>query len=545
VKKKYFSILFLFLLGVAPAMAQTTEGKEFWVTFGSIWGWTLQPSSSIQIRVVSSHTPTTGVIYFTNLNDSVTFSMGAYETYTYPLNQEQQQAVYNLYMGITDYSIHITSHEPVSVYAFNMLAIVCDVTNILPVTALGREYYHISYTPLSAWYLMSDAYAVVATQNNTGLFHNGDSVATLHAGQVYYRTAELETDMTGAHITATHPVAFFALHQTAQIPCNTPLGSPSHLAQQLAPVNTWGKEFFVPASKSFPDIVRIVASQNGTNIETDGTMRLGVPGAKESFTNLQAGDFVELEIFDTGCYIKTDKPVGVCSYLRNFQYGFTSPAQCWIPAIKQTVPYIQAAPFKSTVSNNYLLVHYALVCTPTHAKENTTVSIGGAPSTTITDGWTDNATAKMSFCSIPLENDTSSYTFTNPAGLIVLCSGFKSLNASASSYYYLAGSAMRRLDTAFYVNNVHYENLQDATFCDKNVHFRAEIADYSEIKWFIDGSEYIPAHNLLEWNKEFATGVYSIQMWVRYENNEEIFIPAQPITLKMEIFWVKIRNVRY
>jgi hypothetical protein len=281
--------------------------------------------------------------------------------------------------------------------------------------------------------------------------------------------------------------------------------------------------------------------------------------------------------------------------------------------------------------------HYALVCTSTDSKENTLVSIGGATPVPLSGGnWYNHEEAGMSFYNFPLADFSASYIFSNPAKIIIYGWG----RGPYRSYYYLAGSAMRDLDAAFYahdihfqnlkenpfcanemiefrseieglhtapgsllwyidgvhqpaltdkaiwnqtfssglheirmwvryenndtisktgtlfmlscsysagfyVNNVHYEILQDTTFCDKNVHFRAEIADYSEIKWFIDGSEYIPAHNLLEWNKEFATGVYSIQMWVRYENNEEIFIPAQPITLKMEIFWVKIRNVRY
>jgi hypothetical protein len=56
------------------------------------------------------------------------------------------------------------------------------------------------------------------------------------------------------------------MNQGPQIPVNT--GMPDCLMQQLAPVNTWGKNFFVPVTIKQNDIVRIVASQNNTDITT-------------------------------------------------------------------------------------------------------------------------------------------------------------------------------------------------------------------------------------------------------------------------------------
>ena len=99
-------------------------------------------------------------------------------------------------------------------------------------------------------------------------------------------------------------------------------------------------------------------------------------------------------------------------------------------------------------------------------------------------------------------------------------------------------------ETVFYANNVHSESLQDTVFCAKDVYFQAEVENYIEIKWFIDGVEYVPARDLLEWSKPFETGIYNIEMWVRFENGEETAPPISGI-LKMEILWIKIRNVRY
>jgi len=626
--KKIFYLIVAVLSSIS-IHAQTTEGKNFWLTFG-------QNASSnytqveLQIRIVSGKNSTTGSIYFTNLGFSVPFNMNANEVFTYTLDNTQKQAVYLTPTDTISYkSIYITSDELISVYALNFINPAQDASNILPVTALYEEYYLISYT--SAGF---DRYAVVATQNNTKLYHDGDLAATLEAGEVYYKLSPImNMGMTGAHITATHPVALFAVHSCATLPYSI---SCSHLMQQLSPVKTWGNNFFVPSSLFTHDIVRMVVSQNNTDItQTGGTVQI-VLGGQANLTNLQAGQFVQLAISDTGCYIKTNKPIGVCSYLTGYNLNLSVPAQCWIPAIEQAVAKVQIAPF---IPNNvwppYLTNHYALVCAPTVAKYDTKVSIGGASPTDLTGGsWMENAPSEMSFYSMPLTNDTTSYTFSNQKGLIILgyAGGF------SSSYYYLAGSAMRELDAAFYANDVHFQdleehpfcsgevsfraeldnisvemdsikwyingaeylqaqdqlewskffsvgeyeikmwvrfendstisktgtlkikacefafyannvhhlNLPDTTFCDKNVYFRAEIEDFNaaqdSIKWYINGTEYEPARGLLEWSKDFETGVYPIEMWVRFANGETATIPS---TLKMEVFWIKIRNVRY
>jgi hypothetical protein len=527
-KNKYYFTIVLLLFCIFSLQAQNTSGKEFWVTFGKNADTpSTQPNLCLQIRIVSNHTPTTVTIYFTALKESVSFSMGAYEVYDYTLTANQKVAAYNMSMGVTDYSIHITSSDPVAVYTLNIFH-GADATNIFPVTALGTEYYQISHPNLISLYNYSDAYAVVATQNNTIIYHDGIEEATLNAGQVYYRTDAPISDMTGAHITTNDkPVAFFALHPLAFIPFEvTTLGN--DLMQQLAPVSTWGKTFFVPSSHFARDIVRIVASQNNTNIiqVVGGTLRVGAPGAQTSLLNLQAGQFVELAISETGCYIEANKPVGVCSYFTGFfETPFCDASQCWIPAMQQSIYRTQIAPVKHLVITPYYLIYpYALVCTPTHTKESTQVSVNGNSPTELTGGsWVENAGSDISFYTMPLDYDTSTYTFTNPKGMIILC---YATGIFPETYYYLAGSAMRELDAAFYANDVHFQELKENPFCENEVEFRAEIenmgVDVDSIKWYINGIEYLPARDQLEWNKTFSVGEYEIKMWVRFENNDTI-----------------------
>ncbi|MCL2041914.1 MAG: IgGFc-binding protein, partial [Bacteroidales bacterium] len=402
-------------------------------------------------------------------------------------------------MGVSNRSIRITSEEPVTVYALNQRGFSADATNILPVKALDVDYYQISYTPFSV-----DAYAVVAIKDNTNLYHNKVWEETLDAGEVYYRTSS--DDMTGSHITADNPVAFFAVTRTVQIPAD--YEATDCLFQQLAPINTWGQAFFVPVSHLAKDRVRIVASQDGTTItQTDGTFIYSSSG---TYT-IDAGEYIELEtlLTNNGCYIDADKPVGVCTYLVGAKYNgmnISDPAQCWLPAIEQTVTEALIAPFAPT-GGTALNAHYALVVTPTVTQENTKVSIGGAPPASLSGGsWIDNTASGMSFYTMPLADETASYYFTNDAGLIILCYG----TGPAESYYYLAYSAMRDLQAAFYANDIHYQDLENNPICENVIEFRAETENMGvevvSLEWYIDGVEYLPAHNQETWSKTFAIG---------------------------------------
>ena len=520
-KKIYYFIIALFLFCFSSLQAQTTEGTEFWLTFGQNGVTTIPVNVDLQIRIVSKKNPTTGTIHFTNLGDSVSFSMGAYEVFTHPLDNIQKEAVYNTTIEKNNKTVHINSSEPVKVYALNQLSASTDATNIFPIEVLGSNYYQISYVPA---YPYTDAYAVIATEDNTEIYHDGILVDTLNAGQVYYRTAPSLEDMTGAHVTANNPVAFFALNQRAQIPFSAMASD--HLFQQLAPVNTWGKNFFVPVSHLTKDRVRIVAAYDNTTIQTDGIFIYSSSG---SYT-INAGEYIELEALLTnkGCYIHADNRVGVCTYLTGCNYNGSNPYRsdpslAWLPAIEQMGISTLITPFIPT-GTSYLNDHRAIIITPFSTKENTKVSIGGGASVNLSEGsWYDNA--EMSFYIMPLYNDTASYYFTNNAGLIVMGYGI----GYAESYYYLAGSAMRDLDAAFYANDVHFQELKDIAFCaNELVAFRAAIdgeihSDPEHVKWYIDGVEEVSARDNTEWSKTFLTaGEYEIRMWGRFENEDTI-----------------------
>ncbi|MCL2042375.1 MAG: hypothetical protein FWG84_10135 [Bacteroidales bacterium] len=519
--KKVFYVTIAFLLSASSVWAQSTGGTDFWLTFGDNRH---HPFTSVelQIRIVSGENPAKGEIYFTQLGPTATinFSIGAQEVYTYSLSPIEKPAVYNTSMGKSDRTIHITSDATITVYALNQASVSTDATNVMPVKALGNNYYQISHIPYSpSTYL--DAYAVIGTENNTNVYHNGTLETTLDAGEVYYKTNA--TDMTGAHITTDKPVAFFAVSQGVRIPFEKDW--PDCLMQQLAPVNTWGQTFFVPVSHLTKDRVRIVAAQNGTTVTQTNGVHISAPGGQTGPTyTINDGEYIELEalLANDGCYIQSDAPIGVCAYLTGSQYngvGTSDPSQSWVPAIEQTVTEALIAPFVPNGSTQ-INSHYALLVTPTATKNNTMVSIGGAPPMVVSGGtWRDNLTAGMSFYTVPMTNPTASYHFTNDDGIIIWCYGV----GNNESYYYLGFSAMRNLKASFNVNDVYYTELPPV-FCEQDVDFHAEITELNpkpgSLKWYIDGVEEIAARDELEWSKTFAPGEYEIKMGVLFTDND-------------------------
>jgi uncharacterized repeat protein (TIGR02543 family) len=539
-KNKYtFIIIIALFLGCnfSSLHAQVdygSRGTDFWLAFGR----NLNIDAnyiSLQIRIVAEDKDATGYLYLTNLNRNIPFSVNANQVFTYVLTVMEVYDVYISAQGVSNRSIHITSDNPVSVYALNQAELTADATNILPAPILGTDYYQISYQPVreESYYsaVFNDAYAVIATENNTQVYHDNTVVATLNRGQVYYRTST--SDMTGAHITANKPIAFFAMSQGSFIPVE--YQAPDVLFQQLPPVNTWGKKFFVPATSMKRDRVRILASQDGTKVTLSGVANIITgTGGQSSLNNLHAGEFVELEIAEAsgGCYLSANKPVAVCAYLLGClyvqQFGFnpffSDPSQCWIAPIEQNVKKALLAPFVPKDPYNAFpqYIHYALIATPTATKTNTLYKTGTSAEQLINGvEWNDHAASGMSFYSMELNNASESYLFSNPAGLAVMGYGV----ANTVSYYYLLSPAMRILDELFYVNDIHFQEVYEV-ICEQPTRFRAEIngeggmsTEEGHLKWYIDGIEEISARDKLEWEKSFLSGVYKIKMEVRMANN--------------------------
>lgn len=536
--KKYILVFIISLLWACNGQLfsqVSTEGTDFWISygknFGADWyGGITSSFSTLQIRIVASQY-TEGTITFTagtSGSNSETFSIPAGSVYTRDLSPAERLLVYSDVTGTSSKSVHVQTNAPVSVYALNQSRANADATNILPTDRLGANYYQVSYASNVEGSACYDGYTIVATEDNTLIYENGgSSKATLQKGQVYsYYATSITTDLSGRNITASKPIALFVTNTGLYLPKG--YQAADNLYQQMMPVDMWGSTFMVPVSLRRIERVKIMASQANTIItQVGGTLKTD-NGGSSSYT-IGKGQFVELDVTSSqnGCYITSTKPVAVCSFMVGSTYaqnvgGYPSkagdPAETWIPPIEQAVKRTTIAPFVPS-GQTQLDQHHVLIVTATATKAETTMALGTGNSAALSGGtWTDNTYSDYSYYSLLLTAEGStSYTFENPNGIIVLGYGL----GSDESYYYLAGSATRILTPSFYVNNIHYEDLNGQTICDAPYNVQG-IVNENEMStaaghliWTLDGVEQPFARDQLIWSIPTLTnGTHTITMSV-------------------------------
>ncbi|MDR3193942.1 MAG: T9SS type A sorting domain-containing protein [Tannerella sp.] len=525
----------------APLHAQyTTEGKDFWIAFSSNMG-IVSKSVTLQIRITATEKTIIHGSYTENpsLNFIDTIPEGT--VYTRALSEKERSAVYTASYSVTKKSLHITADRSVSVYALNQYNYTTDATNIIPTVNLGTDYYQLSYIPSGT---SSDGYLVLATRDGTKVYDDGKLVANLNQGEVvgmYYGTV----DLTGKHVYTNYPVAYFTATECALIPLNK--SACDCLYQQLVPTSSWGKNFMVPVTGRGTERIRVVASQDGTSFTYKGGILRKDIG--RGLTKLKAGEFSELEIYrnEGGCYIESNKPVAIGSYLVGGSHngaGDGDPSLGWIPPIEQAVYNSTIAPFVP-FGATALNAHYALIITPTATRDQTTVIIGDSKPAALTGNeWVTGANPLMSFRTIPLTKGGVGYHFENRNGFMIMGYG----TGNAESYYYLAASAMRKLDAYFKVNGQHYQDLIDQTFCADRIEVEANIELFmssaaGHLKWFINGTEDVGLRDKLSWKKAPGNGKYTVMMRI-VDSNDKIYEKSTNFTVSCQGLMDDVQTVQ-
>jgi hypothetical protein len=287
--------------------AQTTEGREFWLTFGPN---EIQPGSgplnappinmglyltiatkyntdvTLTFNRIQADNPaappaaysatyhveagTTERIDLSNIQGEVApynANLGDMREYVVmvdwappapPVPPSTLATAYYLNSGVYNRTLHITSTMPISAYAFNTGKNTTDATLLLPVSNWGNDYYRLSYRPfpytaydpvlLPSLYSGIDHEFIVAKEDGTELFLNGASTpfAVINEGEVYYNRGLASTDTTGRHITSGKPVGYFVHSAIAQIPIGRTAAD--ILLEQFPPVDQWGTRFLVPSA---------------------------------------------------------------------------------------------------------------------------------------------------------------------------------------------------------------------------------------------------------------------------------------------------------
>lgn len=306
---------------------KSTEGTDFW--FGFMESRNYNPNHYIEITVTASETTT---FQIKTGSSEIPFN----ETYTVLADSSVQveipwQMVETMGSeSIQDKGIHLIAQKPVNVYALNWDQNSADVAVIYPVESLGYEYFAMCYkpdidlaNPITGNGKNSE-FLIVATENNTKVeitpskitdkLHPKDStiIVILDKGQVYQVQSENEVgssnfgqgDLTGSHVVANKPVAFYSGALSTRIPFGQCCWD--HLYEQIPPVQTWGREYFtVPLKTRQQDRYRILASENNTTVQITGLAPI----------ILNRGEFEEFVFFQNEPKrIFSDKPILVAQF---------------------------------------------------------------------------------------------------------------------------------------------------------------------------------------------------------------------------------------
>lgn len=311
---------------------QSTEGKDFWVTFMQadqgdndlILQLSISAREDCQVTIsnpFTTYSETVDVVanqmalvtlYHGNVIASTArTAMESTGKVCYAVNSEQ----------IDTCALHVTADKNISLFATNYKYATFDATNVLPTASLLDEYYIQTYTPsdhagVSA--TQGSHFAIIAAEDNTVVdycptvptqsindsiiaaqtkkdFMGEDALTerekfwlnytvgdTLHspvlnAGQVYYvwtgKKDNTPGDLSGTYVKARDgkKIAVFQGAPHTNIPYQ--VRQRDHIFSQAMPTQYWGNTFVLTASKNrFADIIRVMALNDGTEVRINGEL---------------------------------------------------------------------------------------------------------------------------------------------------------------------------------------------------------------------------------------------------------------------------------
>ena len=320
----------------------------------------------------------------------------------YPTAMNDANNVSTLAAQKNMYGLHVTATENVSVYVILSSQHSMDASNILPMTALGSEYYTQDY-----WSKVKSGFdnavgltTILGTEDNTqiDITPNGDTFdgwvsgsthqITLNKGQTYYLVTKKSDRLAGTHIMAKNgkKIAVYCGVPITNIP--TGIAARDCLFEQSMPVEYWGTQFIVTRSlEKNGNLIGITATQNNTKIKVDGYQQASINEGDTYYIMLQGqGDPnaknpgeqpIDLVLTQDAAYIETSCPCAVYSYDTGNSYkgnagdeivnGQGDPSSVWVSPIQQKIGKITFGTCYTSKTKD----HFLNVVTETATCQNT------------------------------------------------------------------------------------------------------------------------------------------------------------------------------
>ena len=352
----------LMVCSIIPAMSQepqksitkTSEGTEFWVCFqenswhhlrDKVGKMKLFDASGKDVYIEDRSTPNFELFISSDMTTRIRIEiLGAkYKTDTLVIGGTVRRLRVPPIAEVTSdgvlqpNAVRITSDYPISVTCLNERGSSTDSYLALPTTALGMEYYAMSYQSTPRNELVSHM-AIVATQDSTFVYITPSVMTSrnksarvpfpviMNKGDVYQiaamnfqpmakdiqgRDSIIFPDLTGTRIQSSKPVAVFSGHQCADVPMQVPFCN--YIVEQVPPVSSWGKHFILGQfARRSSYAYRVLASRPNTKVFENSVFTKELQQG-EMFENTSAGS--------RNIMLTANEPVLVAQYSHGFLGG--------------------------------------------------------------------------------------------------------------------------------------------------------------------------------------------------------------------------------
>lgn len=345
-RARFRIFLFGLILAVVASVqaAPDNKGTEFNFSFQNNY----ENSSNLSLHIASDKN-TQGVVEIPGLGFSEAFFVQANQVTEITIPSAAQALPKN---GKADLGILVTALDEVTVSGFNLQQYTSDAFLVLPSDVLGNEYIVLGYFGHRSGLYPSEA-AIVATVDNTTveIIPSRDIESDKPAGQPFtvslnrnevYQFSS-QDDLTGSYIRSTAPVAVMS----GAVCSNVPRGGLwcDHLSEMMIPLSAWGRSYLtVPLASKERDVVRILASENNTEVRINGSL----------ITTLNRWEFHETVLTERA-HIEASAPIMVSQYAIGGVAG--DPFMAILPANEQFLSsYIFSTPGTGFERYNYVNV---------------------------------------------------------------------------------------------------------------------------------------------------------------------------------------------
>ena len=357
----FINIMLVLFLSQNLLSQVTSTGREFWFCFLQ----NIEESGRVyDLKIfISSDVTASGTVEVPGQGWSAPFTVGANATTVITVPTDVGHVVER--DVVVNRAVHITSDADINVFAINYSKETTDGSLILPVTAIGYDYWSLTYQPIAG---SRSEVGVVAHEDNTIVTITPSAATvsgnpagtpfnvTLNRGDVYQ--AASTGDLSGTRVTSVngHKIAVFSGASCVNIPVG--FTACDHLFEQMFPNNTLRRNYIaIPyKTRTKGDTYRILATRNSTTVTFDG----GSP------VSLNAGAFYETQI-SAATYISSNYPIAVAEYSNGSQYDNVTnsdPFFIMLSPVEQTREDITFEVYNlATITGNYVNIAAKTSCT--------------------------------------------------------------------------------------------------------------------------------------------------------------------------------------